>query len=153
MDNVSKKMGTCQFIDSLKTTFKNHINVEILPYGLGDKSSIGYINIADVSSTVTYEQSDGQVPIKIETIDNLFFNQGIKINYIKADLEGHEINMLLGAEKTIKAYKPKIAITTYHAANHAKEIENLLKKYNPEYKIKTKGIEERAGAPVMLHAW
>lgn len=32
-------------------------------------------------------------------------------------------------------------------------ISEFLRNINPAYQIKMKGIEERAGAPVMLHAW
>ena len=37
-----------------------------------------------------------------------------KITYIKADIEGFEQEMLLGAEKTIKKNKPKLAPTQFN---------------------------------------
>jgi FkbM family methyltransferase len=138
------------FIKALQTTFKNHKNVEVLPYGLAQASGVAYMDDNSIASSVG---STGNTAIKLETIDNLFYEKGIAINYLKADLEGFEMNMLKGAERTIAANKPKIAITTYHKKEHAKEIEAFLKKVNPAYKIKVKGIEERSGSPVMLHAW
>jgi hypothetical protein len=82
-----------------------------------------------------------------------FFSKGKRVDYIKADLEGNEILMIKGAIKTIKKYKPKIAITTYHTNQDYKEMLSLILDIVPEYKWKIKGIEERVGNPVMLHMW
>jgi hypothetical protein len=92
------------------------------------------------------------ITIKMDTVDNLFFEKRIKIDYIKADLEGYEVEVLRGASKTIKSSNPKIAITTYHRNEHAYEISRFLKSINPKYKIKLKGLNA-CGSYVMLHAW
>ncbi|QMU28954.1 FkbM family methyltransferase [Adhaeribacter radiodurans] len=138
------------FNQSLKLTFAKFQNVELIACALSNKSGNAFMNDHDISSAIS---DTGNVPIKIETIDNLFFNKGIEINYLKADLEGYEMDMLKGATKTIKRSRPKVAITTYHKAEHAHQIREFLLGIHPDYKIKFKGIEERAGAPVMLHAW
>lgn len=36
-------------------------------------------------------------------------------SYLKLHLEGHELDALQGAEKTIRRYRPMIAVTTYHS--------------------------------------
>ena len=61
--------------------------------------------------------------------------------------------MLAGAERTIARDCPKIAITTYHRAEHAREIEAFLHRVEPRYRVRTKGIDAGTGSPVMLHAW
>ncbi len=68
-------------------------------------------------------------------------------------MEGYEMIMLAGASDIIREYKPKIAITTYHQEQHARQIQDFLKSIVPSYQIMVKGLEERKGAPVMLHAW
>jgi hypothetical protein len=75
------------------------------------------------------------------------------LTYLKADLEGFELAMLRGAERTISRYRPKLAITTYHRADHASEIAAFLRRVEPRYRILTKGIDAVTGSPVMLHAW
>ncbi|OGE45041.1 hypothetical protein A3B39_05450 [Candidatus Daviesbacteria bacterium RIFCSPLOWO2_01_FULL_37_10] len=92
-------------------------------------------------------------PVDIKTIDQLFFEKNIKITYLKADLEGYEMQMLKGASKTIKKFKPKIAITTYHKKNDHIYICNFLKKLNPSYHFYLRGVDRRHGNPIMLHAW
>jgi FkbM family methyltransferase len=138
------------FVKALQCTFKHFKNVDIMPLGLGDFPGIAYMDDNSIASSIGTE---GNTCVKIETLDNLFYEQGIAVSYLKADLEGFEMNMLKGAVRTIKANKPKIAITTYHKKEHAQEIEALLKEIHPTYQVKVKGIEDRNGAPVMLHAW
>ena len=91
--------------------------------------------------------------MKVTTIDNLFYKKKIPLSYLKADLEGYEIKMLIGAYQTIKKYKPKIAITTYHEKEHASWIANYLRQIDPQYRVKCVGLENKWGVPVMLHAW
>jgi FkbM family methyltransferase len=138
------------FIEALEKTFSSTPNVEIIPVALSNESGSGFMSNDSIASSVNEK---GEIPIALQTIDNLFFNKGQKVNYIKADLEGFEIQMLEGAKETIKLNKPKIAITTYHNKDHAELIEKILREYNPSYKFITKGIEPWSGGPVMLHAW
>ena len=51
------------------------------------------------------------------------------------DIEGAEKAALEGAEKTIKKYKPKLAISVYHNPEDIFEIPLLLKEYVSEYKL------------------
>ncbi len=60
---------------------------------------------------------------------------GIKPTYICADIEGEEINMIHGAKKTIKSFRPSLAISVYHEASHIWKIPNLIQKINPEYRF------------------
>jgi FkbM family methyltransferase len=138
------------FINALSQTFDQTSNVDIIPVALSNVAGAGYMNNNDISSSV---KETGEIKISLQTIDNLFYEKGISVNYIKADLEGFEIQMLEGAKNTINKYHPKIAITTYHNKEHATEIETMLTEYTPSYNILTKGIEHWNGGPVMLHAW
>ncbi len=50
------------------------------------------------------------------TIDDLVKKNNIeKVNFIKMDIEGAEPNALKGAIETIKKFRPKLAIATYHS--------------------------------------
>ena len=68
-----------------------------------------------------------------------------KVDFIKADIEGMERNLLAGAEETIKRFKPKLSICIYHRPDDPVVIEKMIKNFVSEYKIfKTK---------TKLYAW
>lgn len=49
------------------------------------------------------------------SIDDLVMRKGLsKVDFIKMDIEGSELDALHGAEKTIRQFKPKLAISLYH---------------------------------------
>lgn len=138
------------FIKSLKKSFSNYLDkVEILNYAVGNQSGVINFSEDSLEGQVT---ADCNNQIQIEKIDNLI-PQDQKISYLKADIEGFELEMLKGAAETIKRNKPKIAITTYHKENDYKEMILLIKSFVPEYKYYYKGIYEEEPKPVMLHFW
>ena len=65
--------------------------------------------MAEAGSTI----SDSANEI-IETISIDELLGGKRASYIKMDIEGAELQALLGAEQTIRKYKPKLAISVYH---------------------------------------
>ena len=142
------------FLSAQKMTFEKKENVKILPFGLSDLPGKARLDGSGITAKIVSSQSnDLGVPITISTLDDLFFKKDIPVTYLKADLEGYELKMLEGAKNSIAAYSPKIAITTYHKANHAKQISDFITTINSKYHIKVKGIEQIWGGPVMLHAW
>jgi len=88
----------------------------------------------------------------VETLDAASAQLSLPFNFIKADLEGAELDFLDGAAETISAHRPRIAITTYHDPTHAEEIAKRLRRINPAYRIRWKGYARRH-YPLMLHAW
>ena len=138
-----------RFVAAMQKTFQGVENVEIVPAALSDEEGEAHLIDSGAASSIDY--SGAGIPLKVTTIDDLF--RDTPVTYIKADLEGYELKVLKGAESAIRTYGPKEAITTYHGRDHASAIEEYLKKINPGYRIKTKGIEPNFGAPVMLHAW
>jgi FkbM family methyltransferase len=51
-----------------------------------------------------------QIKIEVDTIDNLFYNNNIPVDFIKIDTEGWEYNILKGGVNTIKKFKPLIQL-------------------------------------------
>lgn len=140
------------FIDSMKLSFSNISNIEIMPFAAIDEKKEVYFSFDGMYSSISTNDKKG-ILVNGITLDNLFFKKGIKITFIKADLEGSELLMLDGAKKIISEYKPKIVITTYHNKNHYLIISKFLKKIHPNYIIRLRGLEGYHGVPVILHAW
>ena len=140
------------FIASMKLSFSKINNIEIIPFAAIDKTKKIFLLANGINSSISSTNKKGIV-INGTTLDHLFYKRGIKITFIKADLEGSELLMLNGAKNLIREYKPKMAITTYHNKDHYILISDFLKNINPNYRIKLRGIEGNFGSPVILHAW
>lgn len=79
-----------------------------------------------------------------------------KIDFIKMDIEGAEVEAFKGAEKIIRYFKPKLAIAVYHNYENAKLIKGLLLRYRPDYNIRFSGIwdiDEVKPRPYMIYAY
>jgi FkbM family methyltransferase len=140
-----------EYLDGLNLTFSNIPKVSIVGEALGNKVGNSYFIKGGIASSISEVKTDYE--ISINTIDNFCSSNSTEINYIKADIEGYEMQLLNGAKEAIKQFKPKIAITVYHEQNDVEEIKSLLKKIVPEYKFKIKGITNSTRNPVMLHVW
>jgi FkbM family methyltransferase len=140
------------YLRALKQTFAGDERVTIVAAAIGDL--VGDIQLSnDGMSSMVTDRQDGIIPVKVETIDHLCVSLDIKPTYVKADIEGYEEKMLMGAIETIAAYRPKLALTTYHRATAGGWMERFLKKIYPKYNIRLKGLAAQHGATVMLHAW
>ena len=62
-------------------------------------------------------------------------NEIKRVDFIKADIEGAERNMLLGATETLKKYAPKLSICTYHLPDDKEVLTKIIMDANPNYKI------------------
>jgi len=68
------------------------------------------------------------------TIDNFVEEHKIdKVDFIKIDTEGYEKQILVGAEKTIKTFRPIISCSAYHLKEDKTEIPQLIKSFVPRY--------------------
>jgi FkbM family methyltransferase len=95
---------------------------------------------------------NGEIEVQVRTLDEVAETLKTPIHYIKADVEGAEPDLLAGARETIFQNKPRIAITTYHQADHAETLTRFLREIHPRYHIRWKGLSGD-GYPTLLHAW
>ena len=142
------------FVSSLEKTFAHHAKVTVVPQALGSTRGEGFVSGQSLYATVGHRDEDG-VPIRITTIDDYVRQAGIRVDFIKADVESFELEMLKGAESTIRRYKPKIAVTTYHPGNDWRQMWRFLHSLVPEYSYRIKGLSynARRARPVMIHLW
>ncbi|MEH7384268.1 FkbM family methyltransferase [Bacillus sp. JJ1521] len=111
--------------------FKGNEKIKLLPYGLwSSKDVFRFSGTNDGSSNIN---EDGNIEIPVDNVDRILNNE--PITFIKMDIEGAELEALKGAEKSIKKYKPKLAICVYHKPLDFIEIPLYLKSIVPEYKI------------------
>jgi FkbM family methyltransferase len=58
-----------------------------------------------------------------------------RVDFIKADIEGFERYMLIGASKSISKYSPRISICTYHFHYDKHLLQDIVSFINSDYKI------------------
>ncbi len=98
------------WIEVMRKTFSGSERFELLPYALSDRDGELRLSAGILDSSIVCA-GDG-IPVQARRVDSLFADRGLPLTYLKADLEGAELKMLAGAERTIAANKPRIAITT-----------------------------------------
>lgn len=111
-------------------------NVEIFQYGMWDKNEKQYISESGSGSSI-YAQGEVQKNIcELITMDSFVQDNDIKkVDFIKMDIEGAELNALVGAVETIKMFKPKLAISVYHSPFHLFEIILFINSLNLGYEF------------------
>ena len=100
---------------------KHARNVVPVRKGLGGKTEIGDLNIIEnneVGASFLKDYSDSlSEKVDITSIDDYVKENGLKIGFIKTDVEGFEQQLLKGAINTIKRDKPVLSISIYHTFN------------------------------------
>jgi FkbM family methyltransferase len=142
------------FVSSMRKTFSQSPNVTIVPAALGSAEGTAILEGPPLRGAVERNGGEG-VPIKVTTIDEYVKSTGIEVDFIKADVEGFELEVLRGAENTIKKFRPKMAFTVYHPGNNWRQIREFIRGLVPQYSYRLKGISYNKGVarPVMIHLW
>lgn len=65
-------------------------------------------------------------------MDRIFQDGNKRLDFLKMDIEGAEIDALEGAEKTLEANDVKLSVCSYHKKEDERLIKNLLQKYGYE---------------------
>ena len=92
------------------------MNYKTYSFGLGAKNDVINVNYNPTETGNTHASKDGNQTITIRKLDDMNLP---KIDYIKVDTEGFEIEVLKGGENMIKEYKPFV---------HVEVKERILKK-------------------------
>ena len=110
--------------------------------GLADAEYAAEFSIypdSDANSMILKNDECEKVYYPVITVDQYVKNNSIKrVNFIKADIEGSERYMLLGAKDTISNFLPKLSICAYHLEDDFEVIGNIIRSFNANYIIKRK---------------
>jgi len=69
------------------------------------------------------------------SLDDYASSKLSRVDFIKMDIEGAEMDAIDGAAKIIRELKPRLAISAYHKPDDLWEIPIKLKSLNPSYKL------------------
>ena len=78
----------------------------------------------------------GSENAKIITLDSYVRKKNIShVDFIKLDVEGAELDVLIGARTTIARFKPILAISAYHKSEDFFVLMNCIKSIRPDYEF------------------
>jgi len=148
----SRKGAKVYAFEPDKYTIENHLsktaqlnpNINICEYALLDKEGkicftqdTNHIGMNKISSAETAKSND--TIVQAITLDAFVEKHDIpRVDFIKADIEGAERYMLMGAKQVLKEYAPKISICTYHRPDDAKVLRGIILDANPHYIVEGK---------------
>lgn len=110
---------------------------------------------AKPSAGLLSDKRDGEM-VSVETLAAITAQLGLsRVDFIKMDIEGAELQALDGALPVLEKFHPKITITTYHRAFDFAALSVLLRAVGYNH-IEPAGISRHGSQifrPMMIHAW
>ncbi len=96
---------------------------------------IGESSVLDRGNSKNFKK----MTVAAKTIDKFVKDKGLdRVDFIKADIEGSERDMLAGAQETLRRFAPKLSLCTYHLPDDKEVMTERILKANPNYKIEYK---------------
>ncbi len=123
-------------------------SIEIVPLGVGAKCeelqfySDGMIGSGSrFSELAQHKGCDTALStVCVTSLDDWTMRHNIKVDFIKADIEGFERYMLEGAQSLLRIQAPILSLCIYHLPDDPEVMSKLILKANPNYRI----IQRRA---------
>lgn len=128
--------------------------IQLIQAGIGKESCHGHVvsgsgTNAQLGSRVSEEADSGDALV-IHKIDELFRDE--HIGFLKADIEGYELDMLQGGIHVIKRDRPKLAVCIYHNCSDMYRIFAYLRQELTEYRFAVRH-HAYSFAETVLYAW
>lgn len=124
----------------LQATANLHDNIVPVQKAVSDYS--GNLDIyynGNSNSSIMFDKGGKKLTVATTTLDEFVeINNLQSVDFIKADIEGAERHMLMGAKRTLRDFAPMLAICTYHLPDDKEVLEGLIKEANPKYVIEHK---------------
>jgi FkbM family methyltransferase len=115
--------------------------VIVYPKGVWDSDGTLRLNVSDSnfaanSVVLRPEGSHGDVEASLTTIDKIVSELGLpRVDFIKMDVEGAEVNALAGAHDTITRFKPRLSVATEHKPDDEVTIPRAVRSLRSDYKM------------------
>ena len=131
----TRQYGNITAVEPDKKSFskllKNTEGYKVNTVNAAVSSKIGSIPFSFKSSRGSVAGGDSF----IDSVSIDYLCKNTKYDYIKFDVEGKELDAIIGGENAIKRDKPKMLISAYHKSDDYFAIPLKVLEFNPDYKI------------------
>ena len=124
-------------IELEKTKAYNWGEIIIEPFGVGEKTQELFFATEGNSAGLSFagdKAASGEM-LQVVALDDWVKDKEFIIDFIKADIEGYERNMLRGARNILKEHQPILSLCTYHLPDDLQVLSNIILESNPNYRI------------------
>ncbi len=132
-----------EHVDSLRRNFRREIEsglVIVVEKGVWDRDgTLAFVKDSANSAADAFVPPDktppaGAVQLPVTTIDAIVKSLGLsRVDFIKMDIEGSERYALKGAATTLRSFKPRLAICTYHKPDDPDVLPAVILSANSQY--------------------
>ena len=122
--------------EKLKANLERNKVTNVIPLQLALSENEGETQVSSAAGSSLITQASSGTLVKVTTIDKFVeANKLARLDFIKMDVEGHELKVLAGARETIKTFKPSLALSAYHRGDDLIKLPKFLLERNPNYKF------------------
>jgi FkbM family methyltransferase len=139
-------------LECLRRNFSAEIasgKVVVFPKGVWSKPAELVLTESKQNSgnnSVVADTGGEKVVIQVTTIDSLVAELQLpRVDYIKMDIEGSEREALKGAQTTLRKYRPRLMLDTYHRPDDPQVLPAILRQAVPDYRSTCGPCELRSG--------
>ena len=84
----------------------------------------------------------GIMRIAVSPLDALVRELSLdRVDFIKMDIEGSEARALKGAEATLRRFRPRLAVCTYHGEQDPRDVPDIIRAVDPSYQVTGRDVE------------
>ncbi len=131
-----------------KLTKRGNIGGRCFNFAVWNRTDSLHFNA--VGSGSGFVGESGNIRVLAKSLDETLKN--VHIDFIKMDIEGAEVNALIGAYQIIQENHPILAISVYHKPEHLFQIPMLIKAFAPEYKLYLRHYRECSVSETICYA-
>ena len=127
-------------MSEIRTRLACQPRIRYFPLGLSDRKASLRFTAAGSASRLN---NDGELIVNVDCLDKIVAEP---ITFLKMDIEGAELAAIRGAQKLIRTYRPRLAVSVCHRVGDMREISSLILSYCSDYRIflrhYTEGVDE-----------
>lgn len=99
---------------------------------------------AESSFVRHFDNDTATMHIKLRPLDEVPAQYALdSVDFIKMDIEGSERMASRGSIETLRRFKPRMALASYHVPGDAEALVEIARQAEPSYRVSAKDVETR----------